>query len=76
MTVGAGSIKIYKPIEMGYTELTTMPPTCIGGMLAGTYNTFLPTNGATVSIISMAVDIGVWSFCANVNYTASGISLI
>ena len=76
MTIGAGSIKIYKPIEMGYSEYTPMPPTCIGGMLAGTYNTTLPTNGATVSVVSMSVGIGVWSFCANVNYTASNISLV
>ena len=50
--------------------------TCVSGTPGGTYNTSLPGNGATVSVVSMSVGIGVWAFCGNVNYTASNITFV
>ena len=45
----------------------------VGGLKTGVYNTTLPTNGATKSVVSPATPTGVWAFSANVRDNATNI---
>ena len=74
LQLSADTIKITKPIELGYTTFSTPAITYVGGLKTGTYDTTLPTSGTIKSIVSLSMPIGVWAFSGNICYNATSIN--